>query len=58
MDGAKHKTKDLVKHIDQFGKKLSPWEVKFIAGLIDSMPNTFSKKQTNVIYRIYDTKCN
>ena len=47
----------LVNHIDQFGKGLSEWEVKFIASLIDSPPAAYSKKQIEIITRIYDEKC-
>jgi len=49
--------KILVEHIDTFGKNLNEWEVKFIAGLIDHPPKTYSKKQIVVINRIYDEKC-
>lgn len=47
----------LVEHIDSFGKHLSDWEIKFIAGLIDNPPETYSEKQIAVINRIYDEKC-
>ena len=57
MDRTELKTKDIVKHIDQLGKNLSKWEIAFIASLIDNMPDKFTKKQTEVIHRIYDTKC-
>jgi len=47
----------LVEHIDSFGKKLNPWEVKFIADLKDRPRRTFSEKQVEIIERIYDEKC-
>jgi len=47
----------LVEHIDSFGKNLSDWEVKFIAGLIDNPPETYSSKRLEIINRIYDEKC-
>lgn len=49
--------KILVEHIDSFGKGLSDWEVKFIAGLIDNPPKIYSEKQEAIINRIYDEKC-
>jgi hypothetical protein len=49
--------KELVEHIDMFGKKLSQWEIKFIADLIDNPPEEYSPKQIAVIERIYDDKC-
>jgi len=47
----------LVEHIDIFGVKLSEWEVDFISKLIDNPPKTYSKKQIEIINRIYDEKC-
>ena len=47
----------LVKHIDLFGKNLSPWEINFIGKLIDHPPEEYSPKQIKVIDRIYDEKC-
>ena len=49
--------KVLVEHIDSFGKRLTDWEVKFIADMIDSPPETYSPKQVKTINRIYDEKC-
>ncbi len=49
--------KVLVEHIDSFGKHLTDWEVKFIAGLIDNPPEHYSDKQNAIIQRIYDEKC-
>ena len=46
-----------VEHIDSFGKKLSDWEIKFIASLIDCPPAEYSEKQIKIITRIYDEKC-
>lgn len=46
----------LIEHIDSFGKNLSDWEIKFIAGLIDNPPEWYSPKQIKVINRIYDEK--
>ena len=48
---------DLVEHIDTFGKDLNDWEIKFIADMIDNPPREYSKKQIEVINRIYDEKC-
>lgn len=47
----------LVAHIDSFGKKLSDWEVGFIADLIDNPPTVYSPKRIKVINRIYNEKC-
>ena len=47
----------LVEHIDGFGKKLSEWEVNFIAKLMDHPPEHYSDKQIEIIERIYDEKC-
>jgi len=49
--------KVLVEHIDSFGKRLTEWEVKFIADLIDNPPDVYSPKQIKIINRIYDEKC-
>lgn len=49
--------KVIVDHIDSFGKRLSEWEVKFIAGLIDNPPDSYSEKQVAIIERIYNEKC-
>ncbi len=46
-----------VDHIDTFGKKLSDWEKRFIANLIDYPPISYSEKQIKTITRIYDEKC-
>ena len=54
---AQFDTELLVEHIDIFGKKLTEWEVKFIANLIDNPPEEYSKKQIEIINRIYDEKC-
>ena len=47
----------LVKHIDSFGKRLTNWEIKFIADLIDNPPDEYSPKVVKIINRIYDQKC-
>jgi len=47
----------LVEHIDSFGKKLSEWEVNFIANMMDRPPETITPKQIEIIERIYDEKC-
>ena len=47
----------LVEHIDTFGKNLTDWEKKFIVGNIDNPPKRYSKKQIEIIHRIYDQKC-
>jgi len=49
--------KILVEHIDSFGKKLTEWEVNFVAGMMDNPPKTYSEKQIATINRIYDEKC-
>lgn len=49
--------KVLVEHIDSFGTRLSEWEVKFIANMIDNPPKTYSEGQVAIINRIYDEKC-
>lgn len=53
----KHKAARLVDHIDEFGKKLTDWEKKFISSLKENPPKEFSEKQITVIERIYDEKC-
>ena len=47
----------LVEHIDTFGKRLTEWEVNFIADLMDNPPKVYSPKQIEIIKRIYDEKC-
>ena len=47
----------LVEHIDSFGKRLSAWEINFIARLKDHPPAKYSPKQIEIINRIYDEKC-
>jgi len=47
----------LVEHIDTFGKKLTEWEVRFIAGLIDNPNKQITPKMEEIINRIYDEKC-
>ena len=47
----------LVEHIDMFGKKLSDWEVDFIANLMDHPPRTYTPRQVEIINRIYYEKC-
>lgn len=49
--------KVLVEHIDSFGKKLSDWEIGFIAKLIDNPPKEYTPPMIKVINRIYDEKC-
>lgn len=49
--------KVLIEHIDSFGKALSEWEVNFIAGFMDNMPENFTEKQVAIINRIYDERC-
>jgi len=52
-----HEPQVLIEHIDRFGKSLTPWEIKFIADFIDSPPKYYSKKQIEIIERIYKEKC-
>lgn len=47
----------LVEHIDSFGKRLTEWEIGFIADLMDNPPENYSPKQIEIINRIYDQKC-
>lgn len=49
--------KDLLEHIDSFGKRLNKWEIEFVANQIDSGETKFSKDQVAVIERIYEQKC-
>lgn len=51
------KTRVLVEHIDAFGRRLSDWEIKFIANLIDHPPERYTPPQIRVINRIYEEKC-
>lgn len=53
----KFDTQVLVEHIDLFGKKLSQWEIDFIANLIDNPPKRYSSKIIKIINRIYNEKC-
>ena len=46
----------LVDCIDSFGNRLSEWEIKFIAKLIDFPPAYYSEKQRVIINRIYEEK--
>jgi len=54
---AKFEPQVLVEHIDRFGKGLSQWEKDRIAEWIDNPPKYYSKKQIEIIERIYDQKC-
>ncbi len=56
LEGEEFDPRLLVRHIDDFGKHLSKWEIKFIAGLIDNPPKSLSEKQITIINRIYDEK--
>jgi len=47
----------LVEHIDDFGKRLTEWEIGFISKLIDNPPRVYSEKQIEIIERIYNEKC-
>lgn len=42
--------------VDKYGNGLSPWEVEFVAGLIDNPPATPSQKQIDVLKRIDNEK--
>jgi len=44
----------LVQEIDETYDNLNEWERGFIASLIDRPPETYSDKQLEIIYRIYD----
>ncbi len=57
MTDHKFDPKDLVEHIDSFGKRLSEWEVGFIGDLIDHPPAKYTLNQVKSIERIYDQKC-
>lgn len=46
-----------VEHIDRFAKNLTDWEINFISDLIDHPLFAYSSKQTDIIKRIYDSKC-
>lgn len=48
--------KVLVEHIDTFGKRLTQWEIDFIANMIDNPPEKYSPRQIEIINRIYDEK--
>ena len=47
----------LVEHIDSFGKKLTKWEIDFIADMIDNPPDEYTDPMKKVIERIYDERC-
>ena len=49
--------KVLVEHNDMFGKRLSGWEINFIADLIDNPPREYTPAMMKIINRIYDRKC-
>jgi len=53
----KFEVDEIISHIDDFGRNLTEWEIKFIANLIDNPPQEYSKKQIEIINRIYDEKC-
>ena len=44
-----------VKHIDEFGKNLSEWEINFVESMLSK--TTATDKQIEIIKRIYDEKC-
>lgn len=46
----------MLEEIDEDGEGLSEWEVEFVAGLIDGWDGNFTRKQANVIERIYEQK--
>jgi len=46
----------LLIEIDQSGADLTPWEVKFVADLIDRGVTQFSPKQMAMIQRIYEER--
>ena len=50
-------SRQLVKHIDSFGKGLNETEKKFIVGLIDDPYRVITKPMEAWIERIYNEKC-
>jgi len=42
----------MLTRVDKYGKNLSPWEIDFVAGLIDNPPHTPSQKQIAILKRI------
>jgi len=46
---------DMIRAIDESDDvSLTPWEINFIAGMIDNPPSRFTEKQAAVIERIHD----
>lgn len=55
-DKERAKYQKMLTRVDKFGKGLSPWEIEFVAGLIDNPPHTPSEKQIAILKRIDDEK--
>ena len=49
--------REIVEHIDIFGKNLTEWEVDFIAKLVDNPEQRVTPKMEVILNRIYDEKC-
>ena len=50
-------TNKVIKYIDEHGKGLADWDIKFISDLIDNPQEFYSDNQITQIYRIYEEKC-
>lgn len=48
----------MIQQIDEHGEGLTKWEVNFIGDLVDGYLGKLSKKQIDIIQRIYDEKVN
>ena len=48
--------REIIEHIDLFGRNLTKWEVDFIAKLIDNPEVRVTPKMEVIINRIYDEK--
>lgn len=48
--------RSMVEEIDRLGEDLTPWEIEYIAGIIDKNTQTFSTKQADIIRRIYEER--
>ena len=53
----KFKIREIIEHIDIFGKNLTDWEIDFIGDLIDDPKRKITPKMETIINRIYDKKC-
>jgi hypothetical protein len=49
--------REIIEHIDSFGRNLTKWEVDFIGKLIDNPRIPVTSPMEEIVNRIYDEKC-